>query len=238
MTGQASMEFAFKENSPPWRSPGGQVHTTVLLPADWELFAVEPFRGNGEMVLPECKCVHLGAPQNLGWVWKAFSSYSTHRYALGRRVAVPMGCQVELLAWVWSWSSEGDDPMVSVNGSYRTRIGVDPFGGTDWRSPDIVWSHEEPGRKVMDKLIRHEVVTAAEAGKITLWLWGDSEWRVKHNDAYWSGAWLYLSGDTPPPTGDLEQRVAQLEQDVAALCELEGRRTIAKAFGTMFVVEE
>ena len=214
-----------------WRDEYGQTHSTVALPGEWSLFWAEPNTGQGVFVLPECKRVNLGLPQNLGWVWKAFSTYSTHRYALGVRVAVPIGARLIMGAGVWTWSSTQDSPMESIDGSYRTRIGIDPFGGINPNSEDVEWSHPAPGLKAMDSLVDHTVEDEAQAGKVTLWLWGDSEWRVKHNDAYWTDVSLWIEGgQEPPPAGDLEARLARLEA-------IEAERETVSAFGLQFVTK-
>jgi len=191
-----------------------QSNPTVQIPNSWDLFAYDQA---GHM--PECYCMMMGPPQNIGPIWKVFTSYAQHEHALGERVIVPVGAELVFRASVWAWSSGQDDPMRSLNGgSYHTRIGIDPFGGMEWRSPHIVWDYPPLGHKVMDTRDEHSVAAVAEAGVVTVWLSGRHEWALKHGDAYWFQASLEsLYTPEPPPTGDLAERVGHLEDDVDAL---------------------
>jgi len=165
----------------------------------------------------------MGAPQTLGRIWKIFMSYSAYEYALGQRVQVPVGSQLVFRASVWAWSSGQDDPMHSLNGgSYHTRIGIDSFGGTDWRSQDIVWDYPSLGHKVMDCRDEHSVAAEAKAGIVTVWLHGQHEWGLKHGDAYWFNASLESLYTPEPPGGDLAERVAELEDDLFTLNAVTG----------------
>lgn len=197
-----------------------QNKATVRLPGAWDLFAYDPA---GHM--PECYTMMMGPPQNLGPIWKVFTTYSPHEYALGQRVIVPVGADLFFRAGVWAWSSDKDDPLKSEGqrsgepGSYHTRIGIDPLGGVYWRAPEIVWDYPKLGHKVMDCPDQHQVITKAQAGIVTVWLHGQHEWALKHGDAYWFAAELEVLGGDEPPSGDyaaLEARVRRIEDFLAS----------------------
>jgi len=191
-----------------------QDHSTVRIPKGWDLFNYER---NAHM--PECYSMMMGPPQDIGPIWKVFTTYSQHEYALGQRVRVPVGAELLASAGVWAWSSGKDNPLLSeTGGSYHTRIGIDPFGGTDWRSPYVVWDYPPLGHKLMDIPDEHYLEATAEAGMITVWLHGQHEWALKHGDAYWHEASLEITSQpTPEPSGDLAAltaRVAELERQL------------------------
>jgi len=214
-----------------YTDPWGNQISELELPQGWELFT---YQEKGEIHRPETKVERTSPdPELVAPVWKAFTSYSRHHYSLGQRVPVAFRTELSFYAWVFPWSSSQDKFGESVGGSYRVRVGIDPFGGVDPESRYIKWSHKEPGYKAMDVLQELIVEAVAEAGMVTVWLQGDCEWPLKHNDAFWDGARLWaLSVPEPPepPAGDLEARLARLEA-------IEAERETVEAFGLQFVTK-
>ena len=127
------------------------------------------------------------------WAQKIMSTFSTHHAGLWQQINVPVGSTVRFSAWAQAWSSSKDDPSYSVDGAYGTSIGIDPTGGTDWTSPSIVWSGKN---WTLDQWVQHGVETQARAGTVTIYLRGDAEWRVKHNDGYWDD--ICVTFQAPP----------------------------------------
>jgi len=127
---------------------------------------------------------------------KWFNNYATHHAGLLQQVNVPSGSLVTLTAYAWAWSSSKDTFDVS-DGQYSVRVGIDPTGGTDWRSPNIVWS---PENLTTDQWVQMSVQTQAKAGTVTAFLRGDAEFRVVHNDVYFDDVCLTYVAPTPPPT--------------------------------------
>lgn len=130
-----------------------------------------------------------------GWAQKWSNNYATHHAGLFQQVNVPVNSTVTLRAWAQSWSSSGDDPSVSSGGHYGLSVGIDPTGGTDWTSPNIVWS---PRNLTMDNWVELIVRAQAKGGTITVYLRGDAEFKLKHNDAYFDDVCLVV--EAPPPT--------------------------------------
>lgn len=194
----------------------------VELPVGWFIW-FRPYEGSGKYHRPECK----PETYRVAHGWKAFTTYSTHQFALGRQIQVKPGALIHFSARALAWSSKGDNIAKSEEGSYRHRIGVDPFGGTDPNSPDVVWDAPAPGMKVMDTWVDHVVDAAAQATRVTIWIWGDAEWPLKHNDLYVDDVEVIVS--QAEPTGDLESRVADLE---AMFLNFD----CVEAFGRKFVV--
>ena len=131
------------------------------------------------------------------WAQKWGKVYSTHRAGIYQQVSVPAGSQVTLTAWAQAWSSTEDDAAVSKNGGYALMVGIDPTGGTDWGSGNVVWS--EPNR-TLDQWVQLSVSARAQGGTITVYLRGEAEWPVKHNDSYWDDVCLTYVAPTAVPT--------------------------------------
>ncbi|MBC7235460.1 MAG: hypothetical protein H5T69_06425 [Chloroflexi bacterium] len=130
------------------------------------------------------------------WSQKMFNTYATHHAGLWQQISVPAGSVVTLSAWGQAWSSEADDPAISKKGQYQMSVGIDPTGGTDFNSPNVVWS---PRSSALDQWVELKVQARAQAGTVTLYLRGDAEWRMKHNDVYFDDVCVNVIRPTAPP---------------------------------------
>lgn len=183
----------------------------IQIPYGWTLFNYN-HRKTGDLAWvwhrPECKLAMVRGQK----VWKAFTSFATHRYALGQEVLVTPGATYRLTVKVNTWSCTNDDETKYDGGSYRTKVGINPMGYTDWASRDIVWSTQyEVGTKHdgLGEEIR-TITTKAVGDVIIVWLLGDAEWAVRHNDAYWIEAVLEeIAG--PPAEGHIQDALNALE---------------------------
>jgi hypothetical protein len=128
---------------------------------------------------------------------KFFSTYATHSAGLYQRVSgITSGSTLIFSAWVQIWSSSLDDvARCDGFGNYEVRIGIDPTGGRDALSGHVVWS--EPAM-ACNEWVRLEVTAVAESGRVTVFLKGEPEYRVKHNDSYWDDMVL-TAGEPPTP---------------------------------------
>lgn len=82
------------------------------------------------------------------------------------------------------WLSDPND-----HGDLYQRVGIDPTGGTDWQSPNVVWSEM---RMQYDEFGLFSVEAVAQADTITVFVWSKANIPVKHNDVYWDDATLTL----------------------------------------------
>ncbi len=135
-----------------------------------------------------------------------FNTFATHTAGVFQRVngsgTWGHGDTLVATAFVQAWSSGEDDPSES-DGRYRMRIGIDPYGGLDPESTDIAWSETV---QPYDEYFGINVTTKALSDRATVFLWGQSEWPMKHNDAYTDDIQLVaiVSDGQPgdPPDGD------------------------------------
>lgn len=128
-----------------------------------------------------------------GTAQKWFTTFSTHTAGIFQQVGgIPMGSRLEFSAWVQVWSSHQDNIEVSAEpGNYRVLIGIDPTGGTDWSSENVVWSEPTFAYDAYKQLI---VTATARNSVVTVFLQGVPEFPVKHNDSYWDDACLQVIG--------------------------------------------
>ena len=99
-------------------------------------------------------------------------------------------------AWV-VWAavrSSGTDEFIMGR-----RIGIDPYGGTDSRSPDIVWSPEIWGydKKQFELL---KVSAVAQAETITVFLRVDNHVTHGQDEVFFDGVFLIVDPDQPTAT--------------------------------------
>jgi uncharacterized repeat protein (TIGR01451 family) len=121
---------------------------------------------------------------------KMFTLFSTHTAGLYQRVAVSEGSEVEFSIWVVVWSSSESDPHHStLPGKYWLSVGIDPYGGVDPYSDQIIWSD---AIEHYDEHVQLSVTAVAQADHVTVFTKAAPEWCVKHNDSYWDDARLII----------------------------------------------
>ena len=129
---------------------------------------------------------------------KYFNTYSTHVAGVYQQVTVPQGYRVTFSIWVQVWSSSGDNPDdIKDHGDYQVSVGIDPIGGSDGSSPNVVWS--VPVREY-NQWVQLKVTATAQSSTVTAFIRGAPLYRVKHNDSYWDDASLVASSPPPPPS--------------------------------------
>lgn len=146
-----------------------------------------------------------------------FTTHATHTAGVYQLIHdVPQGVALQFVAWVQAFTRDDDRDWSTSKGRYRMRIGLDPYGGMVPESGDIVWSEV---LQPYDAFYHLEVSTETRSDRCSVWVWGQAEWAVKHNNAYVDSCSLSYEGDkppeppTPPPEpgqGVTEERVMEL----------------------------
>ena len=123
-----------------------------------------------------------------------FSFWSTHEAGMYQQVTAVPGGHYCASVWGHAWSDYSSSDYLSGapdnDGDLYQRIGIDPTGGTDWQSPNIIWG--EP-RQQYDEFGLFLVEATAEADTITVFTWSRPWIPAKHNDVYWDDAKLTLT---------------------------------------------
>ena len=129
---------------------------------------------------------------------KLFTTYGTHTAGFYQNTRVPPESWVRFSIWVWVWSSDENDSEFSFSpGEYGVQVGIDPSGGTDWRSADIQWS--VPITRP-DQWLHLTVDAYTASGQVSVWTGGAQLWPVHHNDSYWDDAILEVLPKAPAAT--------------------------------------
>ena len=126
-----------------------------------------------------------------------FTFFSTHEAGIMQTVSVTPGETYCLSGWGHSWSAQDDDDAISgpEDGQLRQKIGIDPMGGTDWNSSNIIWSDQEEsklGRIQYDEYGLFTVTGKAKTEKMTVFFYSQPAYAVKHNNVYWDDTHLSM----------------------------------------------
>ena len=120
--------------------------------------------------------------------WSTF--YATHDGGIYQQVAnVQTGQSYCFSVWGQSWSSYNDNGYTdpSHHGFLNQMIGIDPFGGTDWTSSNIIWT--VPSMQY-DEYGLFKLSAVAQANQLTVFMRANPLFPAKHNDVYWDDAIL------------------------------------------------
>jgi LysM repeat protein len=147
---------------------------------------------------------------------KYFTFWSVHQAGVLQTVAVPAGSVVRFSAWMHAWSSN-QDGREEIPGSYvssgqssmHMKVGIDPCGGEDPWSPNIVWGSEHD---TYDQFGYYEVRATAQCDKVTVFTHSMPVKAMKHNDVYVDDAELVVI-DAP---GVVQPAPASVPQPAAA----------------------
>ncbi len=123
------------------------------------------------------------------------SFFATHDGGLFQSVSgVTTGTQLRFSAYVYVWSSTFDDPNKSEDpGGVVVQVGIDPAGGTDGSSANIVWS--APSIQY-DAYNEYAVSASATNSTVTVWIRSTVSTPVKNSNIYVDDATLATSSGT------------------------------------------
>ena len=140
-----------------------------------------------------------------------FRPWARHLAGLYQRVLVPANSKLRFTIFGHAWSSfckkpdggELDcDPRDSFYGEVNPiamKIGIDPTGGTDPFSPNVVWS---PARGVYDNFEQFAVEATAQGAEVTVFVYSNPEWPAPVINVYWDDAELAVIGEGGDTGGD------------------------------------
>lgn len=189
----------------------GAQYGEIFTPEGWVTWWSE----SDDFKRPECKVIpneppFNGTPSRIhqgyysGLCFTFFGKQNAGYYQVVRNI--PAGSVVEGSFYAHAWSCGQDDPPLSCGDEhgFYFRVGIDPNGGTDPFSGNIVWSspyyhYDNFG------MVGPVQATVGASGAATLFVQAYGKWPLKHNDAYMDSASLKMvtpatpATETPPP---------------------------------------
>ncbi|MEM8856779.1 MAG: LysM peptidoglycan-binding domain-containing protein [Chloroflexota bacterium] len=158
-------------------------------------------------VCPYSPCPFPSRVQGGDQALQYFTFWSTHIAGVYQQVDVPANATLRFRVSGLVWSTSDSNSSTSKDPSpVAMRIGIDPTGGVNAFSPDIVWSVSS---SPYDAYIPFEVVAQAQGSKVTVFTYSAPSSPRKHNDVYWDeaslvttdGSALVTTTVTDPETG-------------------------------------
>jgi len=124
----------------PYVAIGGD--TTLRVAQNWQPWYLPPGAATSINAQPEYKPAPNSRIRSGVAAQEYNTFFATHTAGVYQRVPVAPGSNLRFAVWVYVWSSGTfDNPDVSEDpNGVAIRVGIDPTGGTDATSANIVWS--------------------------------------------------------------------------------------------------
>ncbi len=126
---------------------------------------------------------------------KYFTFWSVHESGMYQRVTgLTSGTKLQFSAYMSTWSTvQGENLLSAGQQSMTLKVGIDPYGGTNPFSSNIVWSR--PGDSY-DTFAQFTVQATAGANAVTVFTYSQPVYPLQHNDVYVDDAALVALGKT------------------------------------------
>ena len=185
-----------------------QGDTTRMVAHGWSAWHVPQREGDEGFrnLKPEYQPASASNPDRIlegGNAQEYFSFFATHTGGVYQQVSVPAGSRVQFSVFVYVWSTRFDDVNRSEDpGRVQVQVGIDPNGGTDGESDQIIWSMP---LEFYDEYRQVSVETDAVNDIITVFVRTSFDLPQKNNNVYLDQASLTITGsalptDTPTAT--------------------------------------
>ena len=114
---------------------------------------------------------------------KYFTFYSLHEAGLYQTVGgIQPGARLRFSVYMQAWASQANDPFTSAGQpTMGMKVGIDPLGGNNPWSPNIIWS---PVKEAFDHWELFSVQAVARADRVTVFTRSRPYFAIQHNDVY------------------------------------------------------
>lgn len=129
-----------------------------------------------------------------------FNTWFTHDGGVYQRVTgITPGTELRFSVYAYVWSSNESDPNISSSpGGVLVQVGIDPTGGTDGTSNNIVWSVPV---EQYDAYRQYSVIATAVSNSVTVFVRSRIDFPQANNTIYLDDAVLAATtADQPAPT--------------------------------------
>jgi hypothetical protein len=132
-----------------------------------------------------------------------FHSWGNFQGGVHQQVKVPVGARLQFSLWGMAWSCDQEKKgncQSATSGDpspMHMRIGIDPTGGTDPFSPNIVWS---PEQDPYDAWSQFSVEAVSQNATVTAFTYSYPDFRSQDNNVYLDDASLVIISPPPTPT--------------------------------------
>ena len=129
---------------------------------------------------------------------KYFTFFSVHEAGMYQRVSgVKAGQRLQFSVYMSAWSTQVAETLISSGQqTMNLRVGIDPFGGANPFSPNIVWSKAGDS---YDAFGQFTVEAVAAGNAVTVFTYSRPVYPLQHNDVYVDDAALVVAGAGSAP---------------------------------------
>lgn len=135
---------------------------------------------------------------------KYFTFFSVHEAGMFQPVSgITPGSRLRFSIYMHAWSTHADFGPSGGQQTMGMRVGIDPFGGTNAFSPNVIWS---PVSDAYDVWTLYSVEAVARNSTVTVFTRSAPWYALQHNDIYLDDASLVVvgtggtTGGAPAPT--------------------------------------
>ncbi len=179
-----------------WREPdnsaGSQTPVSCDVPGVATFACTAFHRPEWRDAAPYVNRIHTGVSAQ-----KMFTFWSIHEAGMYQKVTnVKRGQLLDFSIYIQGWSTDvAGSPTSHGQQSMNFRVGIDPTGGTDAFSPNVVWS---PTADSWDTWTKFSVQAVATGSSVTVFTYSRPVYPIIHVDAYFDDAALVVAGTGTP----------------------------------------
>ncbi len=135
---------------------------------------------------------------------KYFTFFSVHDAGMYQQVSgLTAGQLVRFSVYMQGWSVDTDYGTSAGQGTMGMRVGIDPFGGTNAFSANVIWTAVND---TYDVFGLYSIEAVAKGGTVTVFTRSAPTYGLQHNDVYIDDASLVVvgggGGSTTPPNNN------------------------------------
>ena len=113
---------------------------------------------------------------------KYFTFWSVHDAGMFQQVSgITPGTRLRFSVYMQAWTTNSVNGPSDHGQTMGMRVGIDPFGGTDGFSPNIIWSNADD---TFDAWGLYSIEATAQAGAVTVFTRSSPHFPNQHNDIY------------------------------------------------------
>jgi hypothetical protein len=168
--------------------PAG-ICTTVQIPSGWRPWWAKEWATDGNPEYKPATQPFANRIRSGDRAGQYFSFYRTHKAGFLQQASVPANATVQFTIWGQAWVSNDDSGSSDQGAPINMRVGIDPTGGTNPYSGNVVWSGT---LQPYDAYQQFSVQARAQGSTVTVFTYSAPSYPLKHNDVYWDDASLVV----------------------------------------------
>lgn len=179
----------------PYTAIGGD--QTLRVASNWQPWFLEGGDSTAENARPEYQPAPANRVRSGNDAQEYNTFFATHTAGVFQRVPVSPGVELRFSVFIYVWSSATfDNPDVSEDpNDVMLSVGIDPTGGTDATSANIVWSSVA---EFYDEYRELSVVAISQSTAVTVFVRSAPQGFVGTNNIYLDDASLLPLSEVPP----------------------------------------